>query len=626
MQSNNSSDHVSIQKLLCQSLTALIIGITLFFSISLLIIGVYQIWYAGRIFPGITINDVGIGGMTREQAALYLNGKYQLTPGGSITLWYADTPIVVEAEDIGISLDLAASVIDAYNFGRRGSVGSWFAFQLSGNFSPHNVPATITFDQNKAYDLLEQIAQQNDRPAIEANLYMQGTQVMSQMGQTGKQLDISASLDRIGNQIEELNLELIILPVIETAPQILDASPYANTAQQILNQSLNLYLPADQFDSDKIWRIDPQELAPMLTFEKYEQDGEAKFIPQFKEDYLNAYLEELSQQIEIRTENPRFYFDDDSGKLVLITPGANGRVINLDSTKASMQAALANGESSIGISIIDQEPEISDSVDGAELGITEWVHTENSYFYGSDEARIQNIETAASQFHGLLVPPNSTFSMAEAMGEITLDNGYTEALIIYNGQTIEGVGGGVCQVSTTLFRAAFFAGFPITERHPHAYRVSYYEKTSGNQRNNNLAGLDATVYIPLIDLKFVNDTPYWLLMETYIDRPANRLRWKFYSTSDGRTVEWETTGPTNIEEPEKPDYRENPELAKDEIEQVEWEADGADVLVERTIFKDGSVWLQDSFSTHYEPWRAVYEYGPGTSGIPKEEDNGKEKD
>ena len=333
MQSNNSSDHVSIQKLLCQSLTALIIGITLFFSISLLIIGVYQIWYAGRIFPGITINDVGIGGMTREQAALYLNGKYQLTPGGSITLWYADTPIVVEAEDIGISLDLAASVIDAYNFGRRGSVGSWFAFQLSGNFSPHNVPATITFDQNKAYDLLEQIAQQNDRPAIEANLYMQGTQVMSQMGQTGKQLDISASLDRIGNQIEELNLELIILPVIETAPQILDASPYANTAQQILNQSLNLYLPADQFDSDKIWRIDPQELAPMLTFEKYEQDGEAKFIPQFKEDYLNAYLEELSQQIEIRTENPRFYFDDDSGKLVLITPGANGRVINLDSTK-----------------------------------------------------------------------------------------------------------------------------------------------------------------------------------------------------------------------------------------------------------------------------------------------------
>jgi len=106
--------------------------------------------------------------------------------------------------------------------------------------------------------------------------------------------------------------------------------------------------------------------------------------------------------------------------------------------------------------------------------------------------------------------------MAQAMGEVSLNNGYAEELIIYNGQTIQGVGGGVCQVSTTLFRTAFFSGFPIAERHPHAYRVKYYEKESGNRLNNRLAGLDATVYVPLVDLKFINDTPYWLLMETYV--------------------------------------------------------------------------------------------------------------
>ena len=90
---------------------------------------------------------------------------------------------------------------------------------------------------------------------------------------------------------------------------------------------------------------------------------------------------------------------------------------------------------------------------------------ESSYFFGSSEARIQNIEKAASEFHGLLIPPGATFSMAANMGDISLDNGYTEALIIFNGRTIEGVGGGVCQVSTTLFRTAFFAGFPINERY-----------------------------------------------------------------------------------------------------------------------------------------------------------------
>ena len=107
--------------------------------------------------------------------------------------------------------------------------------------------------------------------------------------------------------------------------------------------------------------------------------------------------------------------------------------------------------------------------------------------------------------------------MASAIGDITLDNGFAEALIIIGGQTIKGVGGGVCQVSTTLFRTAFFAGFPIVERYAHAYRVGYYEQRSNGSHDPSLAGLDATVYVPLVDFKFQNDTPYWLLMETYVN-------------------------------------------------------------------------------------------------------------
>jgi len=148
------------------------------------------------------------------------------------------------------------------------------------------------------------------------------------------------------------------------------------------------------------------------------------------------------------------------------------------------------------------------------------------YFRGSSAERLQNIRTAAAQFDGLLVAPGETFSMGEAMGDISLDNGFTEALIIYGGQTIKGVGGGVCQVSTTLFRTAFFAGFPIVERVPHAYRVSYYEQTSGGN-DPKLAGLDATVYFPLVDFKFTNDSAYWILMETSFDEGSRSLTWRF---------------------------------------------------------------------------------------------------
>jgi vancomycin resistance protein YoaR len=201
--------------------------------------------------------------------------------------------------------------------------------------------------------------------------------------------------------------------------------------------------------------------------------------------------------------------------------------------------------------------------------------------------------------------------MAGEMGSVSLDTGYAEAWIIYGGRTIKGVGGGVCQVSTTLFRAAFFAGFPIVERHPHAYRVGYYEQTPSGY-DASLAGLDATVFVPVVDFKFVNDTPYWLLMETYFHPNSRSLTWKFYSTSDGRRVEWETSGPQNIVEPPDPVYEENPELAPGEIRQVDWAAEGADVVVTRTVYRGSQALFRDSFTTHYLPWADAFQYGPGT--------------
>jgi vancomycin resistance protein YoaR len=211
--------------------------------------------------------------------------------------------------------------------------------------------------------------------------------------------------------------------------------------------------------------------------------------------------------------------------------------------------------------------------------------------------------------------------MSDWLGDVSLDNGYAEALIIFGNRTIQGVGGGVCQVSTTLFRTVFFGGFPIVERYPHAYRVGYYELRADGGYDTSLAGLDATVFAPLVDFKFTNDSDNWLLMETYVNQAARTLTWKFYSTSDGRQVEWQTSGLKGIVEPPKPVYEENPDLAKGEIEQVDWEVEGADVTVTRTVKLGGEVLYSDTISTHYLPWRAVYQYGPGTKGMPPKDND-----
>jgi vancomycin resistance protein YoaR len=170
-----------------------------------------------------------------------------------------------------------------------------------------------------------------------------------------------------------------------------------------------------------------------------------------------------------------------------------------------------------------------------------------------------------------------------------------------------------------LFRTVFFGGYPVIERYPHAYRVYYYEQTYGGGHNTKWAGLDATVYVPLVDFKFSNDTGTWLLMETYVS--DFYLTWKFYSTSDGRSVEWESSGLKDKQDPPKPRYEVNTDLDEGEIKQVDWSVEGATVTVTRTVYKDGAVYDEDIFETNYMPWRAVCQYGPGTEGMPPEDPN-----
>jgi len=361
--------------------------------------------------------------------------------------------------------------------------------------------------------------------------------------------------------------------------------------------------------------IPPQQLAGMLVIERVQTAEGERYQVRLSDEALNTYLTALAGDINQTPENARFMFNDDTRLLELIKPAVIGRDLDVAATIGAVNQAIAADQHSAPLTLSISQPEVGDTATGEQLGITENIVSYTSYFRGSTNERLQNIEKASANFHGLLVPPGATFSMANAMDNVSLDTGYAEAWIIFGGRTIKGVGGGVCQVSTTLFRTAFFAGFPVVERHPHAYRVGYYEQTA-NGWDDQMAGLDATVFLPMVDFQFVNDTPHWLLMETYYRPNSRSLTWKFYSTSDGRTVEWETSGPQNVVEPPDPVYEENEELPRGEIVQVDWEAEGADVTVLRTVYRGGAAIFTDSFVTHYLPWADVYQYGPGTD-LPK---------
>ncbi len=600
-----------------QIATALFGGIALFIIILIIWTLGYQLVYAGRIFPGISVAGINLSGMSPTEASIKLNEELIFPYQGQILLRDGDRIWTASPAELGMVFDASASASSAYQVGRSGGLFGAFSDQLDSRKQGKSADVVIIFDQQVAYAYLQSIALGLNHPPVEASLDIQGTEVISQPGMVGRYLNVDATLIALSAQLQSFRDGEVLMVVDEVHPEMVDVSSQADTARQILGSPLTLYLGgASELDPGP-WVFDIPIVAEMLIVQEVQTAAGTHIEVMLAPNALSEILAEIAAEVDRLPENARFVFDDESRQLVVLTPSTIGRTVDISSSIAFINESILQGIHDIELKVNTEDPAIKDTMTAAELGITELVNAETSYFYGSSAERIQNIQAGAAPFHGILVAPGETFSMGSVLGDISLDNGFAEALIIYGGRTIKGVGGGICQVSTTLFRNVFFSGFPVEERHSHAYRVYYYEQDAGGGRDSNLVGLDATVYFPLVDFKFTNDTPYWLLMETYLDVAGRNLTWKFYSTSDGRSVGWTTTGTQKTVSPPKPVFEENAELAKNEIKQVDWSAEGADVSITRTVYKNGSLYFEDVFNTHYEPWQAVCQYGPDTNNPEK---------
>ena len=592
-------------------LTASIGGLSLFFLVIGLVTGTYQALFSGRIFPGITMAGVDLSSMTEVQAASALQQSLTYPTSSQVVFRDGSRVWTATPAELGMDFKLGTTVQLAYDIGRKGGWLTDLAGQLNAWQGGLNLLPVVVYDERIARDYLLKIARQIDLPMKETDLHLEGTNVVYSPGQTGRVLNIDATLANLMANLSTFQDGDVPLAIEEQAPAVLEASAQADALRQILSAPLTLTIMNAQASDPGPWTIAPADLAGMLTIEGVQTASGGQYQISANSQALDKYLAQIAPTVNHSSQNARFYFDDNTRQLVLVQPASAGRTMDVAASRDAILQKLLTGEHTIPLVIEQTKAAVDTDATAASLGITGLVRSYTSYFRGSSQERMQNIQAASKQFYGLLVPPNSTFSMAQALGDVSLQNGYAEALIIYNGRTITGVGGGVCQVSTTLFRTALFGGYPIIERHEHAYRVMYYEQTASGT-DPNLAGIDATVYVPLVDLKFQNDRPYWLLMETYFHADTSSLEWKFYSGDDGRTTQVTNEGLQNIFPAPEPRFEEDPSLAPGICKKVDYSADGADVTVQQIVSRAGSTLFTDTIFTHYEPWQAVYDYGPGT--------------
>ena len=598
--------------LMLQMLAAFLGGVVLFLAGAGAISSGYQLIFSDRVFPGIMMAGVDLSSLTPEQASTTLSQHITYPKNGQIVFRDGDAVWVATPADLGMDFEASTSVERAFDQGRRGGLFTNMATQLNAWQGGLYLGPVIIFDARVAHDYLEKIANQIDRPVVEADLHLDGTNVIYTPGQIGRLLNVDKTLAALLVQLRTFRDGEITLVIEDRAPMVMEASTQAERLRQALNGPLILNIDNPQTGDPGPWTIDQSDLAGMMDIGRVKTASGWQYQVAVDARAIQLFLEQIAPLVNRSSTNARFSFDDGSGQLALVQPAVVGRTLDINATRDAITQKVFQGEHNFPLILNVNKPAVGDDATAKSLGINTLVSSYTSYFRGSPAARLQNIQAAAKPFFGLLVPPNSTFSMGDAIGDISLDNGYAEALIIYNGKTITGVGGGVCQVSTTLFRTAFSGGYPIVERNAHAYRVFYYEQNAKGS-DPNLAGLDATVYFPLVDLKFTNDRPYWLLMETYYSSKDRSLTWKFYSGDDGRTVTWKNLGLNNVVPAPDPLIEENPDLPAGTCKQVDYAGDGADITVIRTVTRNGQQLTLDgnTIKTHYKPWQAVYQYGPG---------------
>jgi len=339
--------------------------------------------------------------------------------------------------------------------------------------------------------------------------------------------------------------------------------------------------------------IFPQVVKPVFTYEP---------------DSLEKVVNQIGSEVNRPVQDALFEFK--SGKVTNFQVSKEGWEIVHDEIKTLILLAFSRENYTSDLVALELPvkilmPKVS-TEESNRLGIQELLASGESFFQDSIPSRVHNIILAASYIHGTVVPPGEVFSFAQKIGTISAQTGYQQAYVIKEKKTVLEDGGGVCQVSTTLFRAALNAGLPIVERQAHYYRVGFYEQ------GGYPPGLDATVYPPSPDLKFKNDTSAYILIQTRVDKDKKRLAFELYGSSDGRKVEMTKPVIHSQTPPPEPLYVDEPTLKVGVVKRIDTAHWGAKVSFKRTVRRaNGDLKEEKTFLSNYVAWPAVYQRGTG---------------
>jgi vancomycin resistance protein YoaR len=549
----------------------------------------YHLYFANKIIPGVVLAGVNIGGLDPKQALSKVVQQETQTEK-ILKLWAQNGKVYqLKSDDIELKYDWEAGVARALEVGRTGRFIVDTKDKLAGLVKPLKINALYTFNKDLLGGKVAEIRSGENIPAISAKIALTAEEKVEIVPEVyGKSLDEDKIYDAVRASLDSMVFDQKSLAVENDNPQFTkqDLEQVLNETQKLVGRQIALT------SGNKRYVLGPQDLIKLVKFSKNDEQLQIKV----DKDALTKIRDDIGQDLnKLPLGQVEEIVDGRVTEFKIIQNG-----LEIDETKFSDEFKQVFTEGGLAMEIPLKE--IKTSKDGSEYGIFALLGTGVSKFTGSAQPRITNLTLAAKRLNGVLVPPGEEFSFNKTVGEISGKTGYATAYIIASGRTVLGEGGGVCQTSTTLFRAVLNTGLPITSRHPHAYRVSYYELESP-------VGFDASVYQPSLDFKFINNTPGHILIQSFANLTDNTLEFKLYGTPDGRKVEFSEPKLYNVVGAPASLYQDDPTLAKGVVKQVDFSAPGGTAEFSRKVTKGDEVLFEDSFKTIYQPWRAIFLVG-----------------
>lgn len=489
--------------------------------IAFLIIAVgIPLMYQGRVYRGVVVHGVDVGGKTKAAALSAVkasDAKYVTQP---VAINSGSAVVRVSATDLGVTPDSEAAIDQALAYARGGGGMHRWQSIVRSMLGRTTVVGVVKINPDKLAAYTNGFADDAAVPVQNAAFSISGTHVDVKPAQAGKRLDMQGWIDTIRWHVARGSAAEIHLPATTVNPIISsdELTLLKDKVASYVSAPITLTTP----DKSKTITISQNDLVAWLgasrtgitdiaqvpALDAILHTNNVPIIVGLNSNKVDESVATLSGDVDQAPANAILGFNAD-GKTTIVKASQNGLKLDVTKTTAAVKDALDKPADQRNVTMVVSVAKAEVREDNLqEMGLQDHLSQGATYFPGSPYTRLINVRAGANRFDGVLLRPNEVFSFGKLLGEVNASTGYVPELVIIDNHEEKQYGGGLCQVSSTAYRAALLAGLPILQRQNHSFAISYYTAPYG------VPGVDATIYYPAVDMKFRNDTPGYLYMQT----------------------------------------------------------------------------------------------------------------